>query len=413
MTTEFFVDIKKETLSSDNSFYLGLGEEAYKDGFDYARGDAIVDRIRLLLKDVPGSNEARARMAMNVDELGRRLAEKSETEQFDEFLKNTIKQILLDVSPPENRIEVEKLLAFMETKGQLFPHLNETGDSSVAFFGNIDNILSENSEAGLFKKRHVDLMEFVARTHDLPKLLGGLNAQIDPDHEVIYREVICKHLVGKNFKTARGEVIIFDQADVDFIKQVAGKHEDIWREGQFAKQVKSLEKPISATNGKIETVAEEVYVERARCIFHFLDIFGNAVRFDNNVLTIVDSEAFKARFIDLYQRHIKLPIVTTESGIVDWTKGKVNRAEWGLHGVTGLTWTFEALESWGVKVDPELIIKVQEGIMGVLKQAKSDLRDSLKSQQRYVPGETSKNNLRRNYRKVAKILADLKNEIDK
>ena len=153
MTTEFFVDIKKETENIESNFYLGLGEAAYKDGFDYAKGEAIVDRIKLLLKDVAGSNEARAKMAMNVDEFRRRLVETDETEHFDEFLKNTIKQILLEVSPPENRIEVEKLLTFMETKGQLFPHLDEIGDSSVAFFGNIDNILSENSEAGLFKKK--------------------------------------------------------------------------------------------------------------------------------------------------------------------------------------------------------------------------------------------------------------------
>ncbi len=407
MSSEKTEVILDESEVNGSEFYLGLGESAYDDEFDYAKGETIADRIEQLLKDIPGSKEARKKMTANVKRLGEKLAEADEAVFFDDFLKQTIKNIVLEAAEgAEEKRKTSDFFVFLESKGQLFAHLDETGGSSVAFFDSIKQIISkDNNEGGLLGERQVDLLEFIALTHDLPKLLGGLNAQIDPDHEVIYREVIGKYMLGKKFKTKRGEIITFGEEDVKFVKQVAGAHEDIWREDQFARQTKSLEKSSQAS--------EETYVDRARCLFHFLDIFGNAVRFDERkVLTIVDREAFKARFIDLYQRHIKLPISPRDERDIDWTKGKVNRAEWGLHGVAGLTWTFKALESWGVKVDANLVKEVQGGILEVLKKAKSSLRDSLKSQQRYLPNETSKNNLRRSYRKVARVLAELKREID-
>lgn len=404
--TEISIHIKRETESSVDTAYLGLGESAYIDGFNYAKNETVTDRINFLLKTVDGSTEARVKMATNVKEFDKRLRGADEAVFFDDFLKQTIKDILLETATVDEKQKVSDFLTFLESKGQLFSHLDETGNACHTFFDNIKEKISDEREIGLLKKRHIALMEFIARTHDLPKLLGSLNAQIDPDHEVIYREIVCKNLIGKRYKTENEEIVVFNEEDVRFIKAVAGKHEDIWREEQFAEQAKALEPNI--------TVTEDVYIERARCIFHFIDIFGMAVSFDEtNKLTIVDRVAFKSRFIDLYQRHIKLPISPIQSDGVDWTKGKVTRPEWGLHGVTGLSWTFEGLENWGIKIDPELVKEVQNGIFDVLKTAKSSLRDSLKSQQRYKPNETSKNNLRKNYRRVAMILADLKNEIGK
>jgi hypothetical protein len=117
------------------------------------------------------------------------------------------------------------------------------------------------------------------------------------------------------------------------------------------------------------------------------------VRFDRGELKIVNEDAFEARFIDLFKRHIKLPIG-------DWAKGKVFRPQWGLYGVAGLTSTFRILkDEWGINVDPNLTISVQDGITGVLKAAENTIIE--------LQGESSSEELSRKLKSIQDVLAEL------
>jgi len=381
---------EKEIQFTNDERYLYLPKSAYEDKFNYAEGESIEDRIKFLLENIPGSKEARKIMAENVKKLYHKLSTENSDLSFDAQLTGIILEISLASASNLPEKGTEKALGFIQGlygENQLLKHLTkDVGDSTVAITTEIKDVIKD--EDGLFTPKQAILLEFIARTHDLCKLLGGLNAQIDPDHEVIYREVVGRFLVGKKFISSSGEKIIFDEKDAEFIRKVVGNHEDIWREEQFAKEADSLNK----TNGP---VSMETSVSRARSIMHVIDIFGNAVRFDKGELKMVDEGEFKKRFIDLFQRHIKMPIAAKESGLVDWTIAKVTRPEWGLHGVAGLTKTFELLAEWGIKVDPNLIKQVQEGIKGVLQNAHDSLLDGLTHQNRYETDQHPGNTLAR------------------
>ncbi len=357
--------------------YLGFTKNAYEIPGIYDEGLTPDDRLNLLLTK-PGAELARERMFKNVVKLRERLELLDKgLPNFDEVLKRIITEIAIE-DVHENifdEVQKKKALTFIanlgskedQFKGELFNHLDETRRTTTNLFNSIGDRL--NGERGqLLTQRQTLLMEFVAATHDLPKLLGGMNAQIDPDHEIIYHEVIGVFLDGQKFTSSKGEIVIGqDKDDVDFIIRLASFHEDIWREEAFADQVDSLQREIDPEEDTDEAV------ERARTIFHFIDIFGDAIGFDNkNVLVIKDPDAFSTRFIDLYRRHINLPLINEVSGLKEenWTRGKVFRPGWGLHGVSGLTWTFaELTKGWGIDVDPQLIASVELGILGVLQEA--------------------------------------------
>lgn len=339
--------------------YLGYGREEYEKEFDYAEGDTPDERIDELLKKQE-NREARKKMVHNIVDFDKALTEleangEAFTQPFDEVLRNLAYQIAydaaMDLKDEEERTKTLKFLAKITEPPWLFAHLDETGESIDALFTNA----RRNGREQILEPRKQILMKFVALTHDLGKLMGSMNAQIDPDHEVFYRKIIGKHLEGKSFGG-----IIFDEKDVEFITAVAGFHEDIFREEEFAYQATALVK----TN----VITPEIEVARARTLFHFTDIFGNAVRVEKGQLKIVNEGEFKKRFLDLFQRHIKLPILDASG--VDWSPGKVTRPEWGKHGVAGLTWTFDILSSdWGIALDPNLKAAVINGIEDILDKA--------------------------------------------
>ncbi|OGG06847.1 hypothetical protein A2872_00475 [Candidatus Gottesmanbacteria bacterium RIFCSPHIGHO2_01_FULL_42_12] len=68
---------------------------------------------------------------------------------------------------------------------------------------------------------------------------------------------------------------------------------------------------------------------------------------------------------------VNLPIdESSQMNGFNWKIGKVFRPQWGLHGVAGLTWTFHALSDlWQLKIDPNLVSRVQGGIFEVLDDA--------------------------------------------
>ncbi|KKT39955.1 hypothetical protein A3K29_03770 [Candidatus Collierbacteria bacterium RIFOXYB2_FULL_46_14] len=357
--------------------YLGQSENSYRE--DCASSPSIKERLAKLLENTNNrkARELMLRAVLRLDYVLTESDSKNDKRSYDIQLIETVRQIATDmvqVLPVGDQEGARKFIGNLDKSPWLFSHLDETGHSIADFFENTRQVTTGENE--LLSSRQMELMEFVGRTHDVCKLLGGLNAQIDPDHEIIYREIIGRHLEGKTFTTKSGHTIVFDKDDVDFIKGVVELHEDIYREEGFAHQAESLKKENNSRD-------LEVAIARGRTILHFVDIFGDAVRFQDGVLKIVDQKAFEKRFIDLFRRHIKLPIVSTDTKIItvdgidqektfitDWSLGKVFRPQWGEHGVAGLTWTFGLLkDEWGINVDPALIPAVQNGIIQVLEEA--------------------------------------------
>jgi len=359
--------------------YLSLGENAYREVLQSS--PTVNERLSILQSD-PKNVEARQQMLRAVLRLDYVLTEKDQNNDqrsYDLQLVEEVKQIALDMVqtlPAEKQADALKFINNLGESPWLFFHLDRTGKSIVDFFENTKQVIK--GENVLLTTRQINLMEFVGRTHDIGKLLGSLNAQIDPDHEIIYREIIGKHLEGKTFITHNGRKIVCEAEDVRFIIGVVGLHEDIWREEDFAHQAESLKKENNPQD-------IEVAIARGRTILHFVDIFGDAVRFQDGAMRIVDKDAFQARFVDLFRRHIKLPIICTKTKIitvdgkdnqvlffVEWFLGKVFRPQWGEHGVAGLTWTFGILrDEWGINIGSGLIPAVQDGVIQVLEEAEA------------------------------------------
>lgn len=369
-----------EILVSDRVRFLTFSESDYLNGISYSREDSPTTRIDNLISKKENL-EARAQMAINIGLLEKGLQVLDKEGSFDRY-DYRLKALFLGIALESKNANLAFLKGLYQ-HGELFQHLDEVNETVA----NISSGLSKNlsSERGkLLTERQLLLMEFTGSTHDLPKLLGSMNAQIDSDHEVIYRKIIGKHLVGKSFVASNGETIVFEAKDVDFITGLSGFHEDIWREKAFSEQHNSFKEEFDPD--KPENLDKAV--ERARMIFHFEDIFGNAIGFnDLDELCVKDDEksekAFQDRFIDLFRRHIQLPIQIAGGEKKDnWSRGKVFRPEWGLNGVAGLIQTFSQLDSgWGVKVNPELIKKVQGAIEQVLKEALTAAYDALENEE--------------------------------
>ena len=364
--------------------YFGLGRECYYRVYRYVTQKDSPDwRIDQILED-PIRKEARRLMFDNVVELEKQLSDLDllydPNVSYETYLYSISRKIAEDSAkllPEDDRNKALGFLKKLDDDGMLFDHQRSTRNCISSFFKESSR-LSPLSKGILPKSKH-GLLEVAGMIHDTAKLMGGLNAQIDSDHEVIFKGVIGKHLVGKSFRLENGEMIILDSKDVGFITSVVGFHEDIWREADFAKQAESLKRSKDSND-------PEVQVQRARTIMHFIDIFGSAVSFKDGALSIVDNDAFKKRFIDLFQRHIQLPISGTESQSgVDWTLAKVFRPQWGMYGVAGLTHTFSMLQTeWGINVDPNLIGSVQHAILNVLEQAEADIIHAQKGNEEYL-----------------------------
>lgn len=362
--------VEKERLETDEVelMYLGFGSEAYRSNNpmyeDFKRPD---NRINTVVAKT-GGKEAREQLQRNVETLREEIVKADPGKDF----AGEIKRIITEISRSSG-VASEEFIKSLDDKGGLFQHLDETQGETVKFFAAFQKFADFKKMGPLFSSHQQILVEFAAKTHDLAKLLGTMGAQIDPDHEIIYSRIICPAMIGKTFTPANGKTITFRQEDADFVAGLVGFHEDIWREKTFADQVSSLQKSFNTEENP------EMAVQRARMIFHIMDIFGNALEFDEGgTIVIGNKDDFQSRFVGLFRRHINLPIKATEGKGEDYTKGKVFRPEWGFYGVAGLIGTLNELKiGWGINTDPSVIVKVQGGIMGVIEEAIKDAKGVL------------------------------------
>ncbi len=368
-----------EKLIPNETRFLGFKESDYLNGIFYSPEDSPTTRIDKLIS-IKENFEAREQMAINIGLLERGLEVLDKEESFDRY-DLRLKALFLGIALESKNANLVFLKGLYKP-GELFQHLDEVNQTVTSISSGLSKYLNSHERGQLLTERQLLLMEFSGSTHDLPKLLGSMNAQIDSDHEVIYRKIIGKHLLGKSFVASNKETVIFSAEDVRFIIGLSGFHEDIWREKAFSEQHNSLKEKFEPD--KPENLNKAV--ERARMIFHFEDIFGNSIGFnEQGELCIKDDEksdkAFQDRFVDLFRRHIQLPIQIIGGDKKDnWSRGKVLRPEWGLNGVAGLVQTFTELQSgWGIKVHPDLIKKVQGAIEQVLKEALAAAEDALKN----------------------------------
>jgi len=338
---------------------LGFDEKSYTpQGVKYDPGESPLDRVNMVNAD--SVNQAdRLKMRKTVAWLREEITHLDPEKDLVKCLEN------LFVSAALKGGTSQDFLDGLENPGQLFWHLHQTGET-ITKFAEVARLQTAPIIMGnLLPERTFILLEFFARTHDLGKLAGPPNAQIDPDHEVIYKEIISSNMLGRTYRSISGKEIVFDKSDVGFLEEMS-YHEDIWREESFASQIKSLNERVNLD------LNPQVAVQRARMIFHFVDIFGDALNYDEKEgLTISNDKDFRRRFVDLYRRHLNLPIdESSQMNGFNWKIGKVFRPQWGLHGVAGLTWTFHALSDlWQLKIDPNLVSRVQGGIFEVLDDA--------------------------------------------
>jgi len=395
MPIETSQTITPELAAESDITYLGFSAAAYdNENPMYEDGHRPLDRIAKL------NPTAREQMTRNVTEFDDAMSQADINVDIAIEMKKIIRDMRIrqarEFGIPNNatpgqinelekkRFKSLKFLYNLGRNGGLFEHLDETRQSAVHFFNGLKDQLNSGKYGELLTPKQVELIEFVAATHDLPKLLGDLNAQTDCDHEIIYREILSKHLKGHFFMTSSGEKITIDEDDVIFVTEVVGMHEDIWREKTFAAQVDSLTTPL-AEDPKARL---EQQIKRGRMLFHIIDIFGAALQFNaEGQLVIQDMQAFQLRFVDLFRRHLNLPIkaLSGNKKEEDWQRGKVLRPQWGLEGVSGLNGTFRALkDGWGIDVSPELIKDVAQQILNVLTEAEVAAQDALDGGTRFA-----------------------------
>ncbi len=139
------------------------------------------------------------------------------------------------------------------------------------------------------------LVNVVAPTHDMYKLLGAYNAQIMPDHEQIGARLLKKYLPLMGYR----------QDAADYAAAVQGDHENINKE---------------TDNGRHNYMRSPRPEERAKALFFLADTLTGVIEIDGGKLEM-DSVQLEKRFGDLYFRHM------------DPETGKIFRPEWGLKAI--------------------------------------------------------------------------------
>ncbi|MEP7166662.1 MAG: hypothetical protein ABI758_01635 [Candidatus Woesebacteria bacterium] len=348
-------------------YHLTYGDTSYS--------PAEEERIQTLLrsstttkgKTIFPNVEARRQMGKNIKRLRMEGAQIPVSEDFVEALTGLCIQIQLDVLDDEGDKVFIELIA--NENGGLLAHLQETAaaarDMSARF--------RELHVSVLSNRQMLLLSEAAAPLHDVIKLLGSPNAQIEADHEHVMAEIFEKIAVGKRIVAlGQGDEQILTTEDVRFLAGIVGKHEDVYREEEFAAFTQSFKQEMG-TN-----IDDPIAIERGRMLFHLIDLFGRATDITKEgEFVIVDQEKFKDRYVNLFRRHIKLPI----QGSFDWSKGKMFRPLWGLYAEHSVKETLFALGEYGITVRPETIDRIVGSIQNVLVEAKIAIESSGKREE--------------------------------
>lgn len=194
--------------------------------------------------------------------------------------------------------------------------------------------------------RHARLLvEVVAPFHDIFKFFGSVDAQIMRDHEVVGAKLMERML--KKTKL-NGDSDYLSEEDIRFVVGVIGDHENIYKE-----------------EGRREMIHSKDPVERAKGIFFVMDVLTNCFVVEELAQgrVVLDEEKLKARFSDLYYRH------------VDKVRGKTFRPEWGLYAIGDLFEVFEVMENRGLIFDEGVREKIINQAKKALKQAIMDNRE--------------------------------------
>jgi hypothetical protein len=200
-------------------------------------------------------------------------------------------------------------------------HLLEITEFARSFFL-IDGHKSRFPEI-LSDHKALLLVEVVAPVHDLLKYLGTPASMIPFDHEVVTAELLKRTCVGKRVVLAN-RVETLSQDDVAFIAAVVSDHENLYKE-----------------HGRSQWVRSENECERAKALFFVADTLTGAIVPKDPAGTAwrIDRDQLKARFVDLYFRHI------------DPVAGKTFRPEWARHAVADLSATLKVLTNSGIAIE--------------------------------------------------------------
>ncbi len=379
----------------------------YQDRVGVAPEDQEEARIQKLI-DNPKSLKERENMSANFAKLRQRL-DALTVEQRQQSFPVLLREIVLQIKQEEidavldesERAVQQNSFDFLKTKsGGLISHLSETKQASSNM---VEAMLQTNSAAiaefeasdksgtpprkfeEFMSHRQSELLRLVvAETHDLLKFMGNPPGHIDSDHEHMLQFIIEKYAVGMRVDglgSATGDdedASLVTSEDAKYIGGVIGFHEDIWREKVFAEKVDT------ALHG--ETSSVEGQIDRTIGLFHIIDLFGNSLSLNQGDgglprldITTENEKAFVDRFIDLFRRHINMPVgedfdprdpLTKEK---NWTRGKVTRPEWGPQAVEAITAVFTSLEEGSLlAVDNKIFAYVIEGVKMVLAEAAMD-----------------------------------------
>jgi hypothetical protein len=254
----------------------------------------------------------------NIEETLQRSPEKFTKSQMVEVITGTLKNRFTDE-------ELEKV------KG-LFSHLEAVQEATL-FLGDLLQNNSESNDGQYLSSEKVTLLvDVVAPLHDVFKLLGGPHVQSMPDHEQAAEYVIRRF----------GKAFGYDDEEIDFIAEVIGDHENIFKE-------KNRDKFADSKDDK----------EKAKALFFLADTLTGALKLNDNEELTIDPELLKARFTDLYFRHI------------DPVEGKIFRPQWGVDTLKDYISTFDTLqEKYGVKVDPGLINQLVDAALTAIDMAR-------------------------------------------
>lgn len=218
------------------------------------------------------------------------------------------------------------MLQMLDTKlfGTLATHLNDVADSVKLLTDIVDDDFLSKREKQL-------LIEVVAPTHDLFKLLGGKEGQKMSDHEEIAAYVLKKYLPKMGYS---------NPDEVAFVVGVVGDHENIFKE-----------------EGRRGFMASDSHIERAKAIFFLADTLTGVVEVEDGKMT-VDQKQLEKRFGDLYFRHMDLEV------------GKVFRPEWGVFAVGDYAEFLKVLaERGGLTGERGVITKIIESALRAIDRA--------------------------------------------
>jgi hypothetical protein len=132
----------------------------------------------------------------------------------------------------------------------------------------------------------------------------------------------------------------FTPEEVDFLTQVIGNHENIFKE-----------------KGREKYAASETIAERGMALFFLIDNLTGAIYEEDGKLAL-NSEVLKSRFTDLYVRHMD-PVSR---------KLSLPRPEWGLFTVKDYIATCKTLrEEYGVQFSDSFIPQIVDAALAGIK----------------------------------------------